>query len=569
MTKGVWKLVVVALVIAGAACENELDFNIELLYDAVDSALDKPQVNRLILSVFRIAADPKRPTYPADGTRRARQTLPRIIDRILGRRKPLPAFQRLKETPHHRIVTWSTFGRHRDELEEMYIAGGRMYYRLGENTATNCEDSPSLQNYSLASAREEYCETFSPPYRSRKAWSTFRSLLWTATIEGLIPGKPEVTEEKIEKTQMFERMMHEVPKLDDGQRMFQGDMLMSEQDLLDMYDISPSRPLTWPGGIVPYKSAKAVTRNEADLIRRAIAHWMNNTCLMFRELQQGRHHHRLHTLRKRPRLPTVVHEIGHAVGFLHEQSRADRNRFVVVNYGNILDGLRSQFDPDQRKRQYGARYDYTSVMHYSPTAFAASPDMKTITPVNPLLAPLIQRQNGLTFRDRSKANFLYQCDAACTNKPQCRNEGFVDQSCKCVCPPNTEGELCETQRRPYYTRPNCGGRVIRARTIRSPGHPSRQRPDDGVCVWWIQAPPNRKVQLTFRDFELYGRVRTYCIYDRFEIRLQSLYMGQTFCGKEIKPGNVVTSVGRDAIIEYRPYTSFKRGFAVEVKFVPA
>ncbi|XP_077538445.1 uncharacterized protein LOC144151314 [Haemaphysalis longicornis] len=59
MTKGVWKLVVVALVIAGAACENELDFNIELLYDAVDSALDKPQVNRLILSVFRIAADPK------------------------------------------------------------------------------------------------------------------------------------------------------------------------------------------------------------------------------------------------------------------------------------------------------------------------------------------------------------------------------------------------------------------------------------------------------------------------------------------------------------------------------
>lgn len=341
---------------------------------------------------------------------------------------------------------------------------------------------------------------------------------------------------------------------------------------------------------MPYKISES-SRNEADLIRRAIAHWMNNTCLMFRELQQddtttdfilfvrgqgcwSRFGHigsiqHISIGEGCERLPTVVHEIGHAVGFLHEQSRADRNRFVVVNYGNILDGLRSQFDPDQRKRQYGARYDYTSVMHYSPTAFAASPDMKTITPVNPLLAPLIQRQNGLTFRDRSKANFLYQCDAACTNKPQCRNEGFVDQSCKCVCPPNTEGELCETQRRPYYTRPNCGGRVIRARTIRSPGHPSRQRPDDGVCVWWIQAPPNRKVQLTFRDFELYGRVRTYCIYDRFEIRLQSLYMGQTFCGKEIKPGNVVTSVGRDAIIEYRPYTSFRRGFAVEVKFVPA
>ncbi|XP_077539048.1 uncharacterized protein LOC144151787 [Haemaphysalis longicornis] len=56
MAKGVWKLVVVALVIAGATCENELDFKLQLLYEAVDSALDKPLVNRLILSVLRIAA---------------------------------------------------------------------------------------------------------------------------------------------------------------------------------------------------------------------------------------------------------------------------------------------------------------------------------------------------------------------------------------------------------------------------------------------------------------------------------------------------------------------------------
>ncbi|KAL3211776.1 hypothetical protein MRX96_051980 [Rhipicephalus microplus] len=37
---------------------------------------------------------------------------------------------------------------------------------------------------------------------------------------------------------------------------------------------------------------------------------------------------------------------------------------------------------------------------------------------------------------------------------------------------------------------------------------------------------------------------------------------------EIKPGNVVTSVGRNVVIEYRPYTTFKRGFSAEVKFVP-
>ncbi|KAK8775672.1 hypothetical protein V5799_030982 [Amblyomma americanum] len=328
------------------------------------------------------------------------------------------------------------------------------------------------------------------------------------TIEHLTSVQSEVNQDEREKTQMFREMLNEMPLLDDGQvRMFQGDMLMTERDLLDMYALQPSRTITWPGGIVPYKISESSV-NEADLIRRGIAHWMNNSCLTFRELQKndtttdfilfirgtGCWSRFGHVGSLQPisigdgceTLGTVVHEIGHAIGFLHEQSRADRGRYVVVNYPNILQGLRSQFDTDQNKRQYGARYDYTSVMHYSPTAFAASPEAKTLSPLNPLLAPLIRRQNGLTFRDRRKANFLYQCDAACTTKPECANEGFVDHTCKCVCPPNTEGERCERLRRSYYTRPKCGGRVIRERTIASPGYPRSQRPQDGVCVWWIQ-----------------------------------------------------------------------------------
>ncbi|KAL1479091.1 hypothetical protein MTO96_052154, partial [Rhipicephalus appendiculatus] len=82
------------------------------------------------------------------------------------------------------------------------------------------------------------------------------------------------------------------------------------------------------------------------------------------------------------------------------------------------------------------------------------------------------------------------------------------------------------------------------------------------------APKNSTVQLTFRAFDLYGRVRKFCVYDRFEIRLQSLYLGQTYCGHEIKRDHVLTSAGRNVIIEYRPYTTFKRGFSVKVKFVP-
>lgn len=35
---------------------------------------------------------------------------------------------------------------------------------------------------------------------------------------------------------------------------------------------------------------------------------------------------------------TVVHEIAHALGFFHEQSREDRDSFVKINFENIQNG---------------------------------------------------------------------------------------------------------------------------------------------------------------------------------------------------------------------------------------
>lgn len=39
----------------------------------------------------------------------------------------------------------------------------------------------------------------------------------------------------------------------------------------------------------------------------------------------------------------ILHEIGHAFGFYHEQARIDRDSFVKINKKNIMEGKENQF----------------------------------------------------------------------------------------------------------------------------------------------------------------------------------------------------------------------------------
>ena len=41
----------------------------------------------------------------------------------------------------------------------------------------------------------------------------------------------------------------------------------------------------------------------------------------------------------------LMHEIGHALGLIHEHKRPDRNTFVTVNTANIAPGRSGQFNP--------------------------------------------------------------------------------------------------------------------------------------------------------------------------------------------------------------------------------
>lgn len=75
---------------------------------------------------------------------------------------------------------------------------------------------------------------------------------------------------------------------------------------------------------------------------------------------------------------TVIHEVCHALGLLHEQSRYDRNEYIVVHYDNIAKSNRHNFDRDPDSR-ISSPFDFNSIMMYSSKSFAINSDLPTIT----------------------------------------------------------------------------------------------------------------------------------------------------------------------------------------------
>ncbi|XP_015762281.1 PREDICTED: zinc metalloproteinase nas-13-like [Acropora digitifera] len=103
----------------------------------------------------------------------------------------------------------------------------------------------------------------------------------------------------------------------------------------------------------------------------------------------------------------AIHEVMHSIGFLHEQSRLDRDEHVIILSKNIQAGKESQFK--KYKQDTGnVPYDLHSVMHYSNTYFSkdeTSPTILSRTDSNMQLGS----SNGFSALDVVRINMLYKC----------------------------------------------------------------------------------------------------------------------------------------------------------------
>ncbi len=80
---------------------------------------------------------------------------------------------------------------------------------------------------------------------------------------------------------------------------------------------------------------------------------------------------------------TLIHELGHVLGFYHEQQRPDRDSYVTILTANIISGKSGNFTLIGSSNPLRS-YDFRSIMHYSRTAWSIDP--ATLNTIEPLPA---------------------------------------------------------------------------------------------------------------------------------------------------------------------------------------
>jgi len=241
------------------------------------------------------------------------------------------------------------------------------------------------------------------------------------------------------EAEVFDQILRankEATGLDDG-LLFEGDIEITDHKTDSFYDkkdkrnAQRSRVYLWHNKVVPYEFDKgAYSPDDKQAFNAAFRELEANSCIKFVPHTNqvnwikfvrgngcfsaiGRSFWKL----KAQELSIgdgcvtkgiIMHEVLHALGFYHEQSRVDRHDYVEIFWENIEP---SQYHNFQKLRSYQVDnqkilYDYESIMHYSEKAFSIN-GKKTIVPIKQGFK--IGNRHHLSAKDIMELNLLYDC----------------------------------------------------------------------------------------------------------------------------------------------------------------
>ncbi|KAK6169364.1 hypothetical protein SNE40_020432 [Patella caerulea] len=214
--------------------------------------------------------------------------------------------------------------------------------------------------------------------------------------------------------------------------LYEGDIELREGEDPRNRNAITDKSKLWPGAVLPYYISSGYSSSDQASIRAAM-HTIEEktkvngkTCIHFTPHTNQRQYIRFasgtgcHTPvgmghssstvtlgRGCLRIGTIMHEINHALGSWHEQSRHDRDSYVTIDFSNIQKGHEHNFNKYTNIDEEGQHYDYESVMHYSAHAFAVDRRKPTIIPKQ--RGAVIGQRTHLSPIDIKEMQILYGC----------------------------------------------------------------------------------------------------------------------------------------------------------------
>ncbi|XP_057300585.1 protein SpAN-like [Hydractinia symbiolongicarpus] len=204
----------------------------------------------------------------------------------------------------------------------------------------------------------------------------------------------------------YEAAMDEIGIANQGKHYDQVDMKLTEEQRATFKSLnSKSRnkrslydklyDVRWPEAVVPITFSSDFGEAEKATIKKAMRTIESVSCVRFKEYTPGfaPFHHvyinkgtgcwsyigRTHLGKQELSLgfgcvqaDLAIHELLHALGFFHEQSRQDRDQYVTIKHENIRPGYEDEFKISEysSKDGLGVKYDPESIMHYGRFTFS-------------------------------------------------------------------------------------------------------------------------------------------------------------------------------------------------------